>query len=174
MTEQAQDQQDDAQAAAEAADSTGEGTDQQNGAAAAQDGAQAGNGGDPLAEVRREASSYRRKLRAAESERDQLAERLTAARMREIERAASQPAEGFRPLQDARDLWRTDLTVADLLDDDGDVDAAKVRAAVAKLADEHPHWIVQATARGSADGGRGSAGPDEPSSPFGAALKRGR
>lgn len=71
---------------------------------------------------RREAR-YRRQLRAAEAERDQLAERLDAMRRAEVERIAADV------LAKPAGLWAAGTGLGDLLDADGNVDAAAVRAA---------------------------------------------
>lgn len=81
----------------------------------------------------REAAKYRRRLRETETERDTLAERLTAMQRREAERVA------IDVLADPADLFTiggTDL--AELLDEAGDVDPEKVRAAAAAVVATRP------------------------------------
>ncbi|OBC12614.1 hypothetical protein A5784_32825 [Mycobacterium sp. 852013-50091_SCH5140682] len=76
----------------------------------------------------REAAKYRRRLREAEAERDQLAERVTALQRAEVERLAT--ADGLKPAA----LWSS-TELAGLLDDEGVVDAAKVAAAISGARD---------------------------------------
>jgi hypothetical protein len=72
----------------------------------------------------REAAKYRRRLREAEAERDQLAERVEAMQRAEVERLVT--ADSLRPAA----LWASGVELADLVADDGIVDAAKVAAAI--------------------------------------------
>lgn len=81
----------------------------------------------------REAARYRVKLREVEAERDALAGQLDAVRRQVAEGHATGLA---RP----SDLWLAGTVVADLLDDAGAVDPAKVAAAVNTVRSEHPHW----------------------------------
>ncbi|MBB0969759.1 hypothetical protein G6016_12490 [Dietzia aerolata] len=70
-----------------------------------------------------EAARYRRQLRAAESERDALAETVTALRRAAVEdrvKAQKVPTEGF---------WASGVQLEDLLDEAGGIDAQKVTAA---------------------------------------------
>jgi hypothetical protein len=109
---------------------------------------------DPAA-LRKEAASYRRKLRDTETSRDALAERVSVLQRGEAERIAAAAAEGFRPLSDGRDIWRHDgVELGAMLDDDGNVDAAKVREVVLEVAAAHPGWRVHSF--GSADAGKGA------------------
>jgi len=87
-----------------------------------------------VAKLRTEAASYRRKLREAESERDAVRLRLDAIESREVERQAGER------LADAGDIWRAGVTIEDLRDDDGALDAERVRDAVKRVAADHPHW----------------------------------
>lgn len=71
----------------------------------------------------KEAARYRRQLRAAESERDALAEQVTALRRAAVEdrvKAQKVPVEGF---------WASGVTLEELLDEDGNLDDEKVKAA---------------------------------------------
>lgn len=72
----------------------------------------------------REAAKYRRRLREAEIERDQLSDRVESLQRAEVERLAS--ADGLRPAA----LWASGAELADLLGDDGTVNAPKVSAAI--------------------------------------------
>ncbi|MFE5340721.1 hypothetical protein ACFQ80_10885 [Isoptericola sp. NPDC056578] len=72
----------------------------------------------------REAARYRTRLRAAEAERDQLAERVTAMQRAEVERIA-----GERIVSGSA-IWAAGTTLDDVLDDDGQVDPEKVADAV--------------------------------------------
>lgn len=70
-----------------------------------------------------EAAKYRRRLRDTETERDQLATRLDTLQRAEAERIASET------LHKGAGLWANGTELADLLDDDGDVSAEKVKQA---------------------------------------------
>lgn len=83
----------------------------------------------------REAAKYRTKLREAEAQRDTLSGRLEALQRREAERLAA------AHLADGADLWRGDgVELAALLDDDGNLDPAKVAENAAATLESHPHW----------------------------------
>lgn len=83
----------------------------------------------------REAAKYRTKLREAEAQRDTLSGRLEALQRREAERLAA------ARLADGADLWRGDgVELAALLDDDGNLDPAKVSEHAAATLESHPHW----------------------------------
>lgn len=70
-----------------------------------------------------EAARYRRKLRNAESERDGLAQRLEAMQRAEVERLAGQH------LAKGQALWAGGVQLADLLSEDGTINAEAVRDA---------------------------------------------
>lgn len=70
----------------------------------------------------REAAKYRRRLRDAEAERDDMAAQLDAARRSIAEGVAA------RHLAKPASLWLSGATPADVLDDNGGVDAEKVVA----------------------------------------------
>ncbi|MGP4054286.1 hypothetical protein ACTWP6_05595 [Mycobacterium sp. 4D054] len=72
----------------------------------------------------REAAKYRRRLRAAEAERDRLAGQVESLQRAEVERLAA--GADLRPAA----LWASGPDLADLLSDDGTVDASKVSAAI--------------------------------------------
>lgn len=72
----------------------------------------------------REAAKYRRRLRDTEGERDGLREQLDGMRRAEVERIAG--AKINKPAA----LWAGGVQLADLLDDQGNIDAGKVDAAV--------------------------------------------
>jgi hypothetical protein len=94
-----------------------------------------------------EAAKYRRKLRTTEAERDTLAERVAKMQRAEAERIATTRADHPDPrsgprlpsLYDGSDLWRADTQLADLLDDDGDIDESKVRAAIETATEGKDH-----------------------------------
>lgn len=75
-----------------------------------------------------EAAKYRRKLREAEKERDQLAARLEATQRAQAESLIT--ATGVKPAA----VWAA-TNLADVLDDDGAVDPGKVTAAVTAARD---------------------------------------
>ncbi|WP_298442824.1 hypothetical protein [Gordonia sp. (in: high G+C Gram-positive bacteria)] len=79
-------------------------------------------GGEPEPQSKREAR-YRTQLRDAEAQRDQLAERVETMQRTEVERLAADV------IAAPKALWAAGVTLDDLLDDDGMVDAAKVEAA---------------------------------------------
>ena len=88
----------------------------------------------PQADENREAAKYRHRAKAAESERDRLAERLTVFQRAEVERLAG------THLADGQDFWRDGAQLADVLDDGGNVDPAKVTATASALLEAHGHW----------------------------------
>ena len=77
----------------------------------------------------REAARYRTRLRETESERDDLAERVTALQRAEVERVAG------ATVTNPAALWAAEVQLADLLDDAGAVDPDKVRAAAGQAAE---------------------------------------
>ncbi len=87
------------------------------------------------AKLRREAARYRRSLRDTEAERDSLRDRLDVLQRAEVERLAS--ADG---LAVPGDFWLSGANLAELLDDDGNVDHGRVRESVAKILVDRPHW----------------------------------
>lgn len=82
----------------------------------------------------RDVAKYRKRAQAAEKERDQLGERLTRMQRAEAERLAAEH------LKDGTDLWRDGAQLADLLDDDANVDPTKITEATQTLVTAHPHW----------------------------------
>lgn len=82
----------------------------------------------------KEAAKFRKQLRAVEKERDTLATQLEAMRRAETERLASQH------LADGADIWRDGAQLADLLDNDGNLDPARIAEVATNLTGAHPHW----------------------------------
>ncbi|ONM47168.1 hypothetical protein [Nocardia donostiensis] len=82
----------------------------------------------------REAAKYRRQLRDTETERDQLRERVTAYERAEVERLVADH------LADPADLWVAGTELDALRGKGGAVDPEKVKAAVAELLEQRPHW----------------------------------
>lgn len=82
----------------------------------------------------RDVAKYRKRAQAAEKERDHLGERLTRMQRAEAERLAADH------LKDGTDLWRDGAQLADLLDDDGNIDSDKIAAVTQTLVTAHPHW----------------------------------
>lgn len=112
-------------------------------AAAVENGAGAEAG--PIGAIRREAATYRRRLRDVEAERDTLLTQVQGLQRAEAERVATSRADGFRPLVDAADLWRgTSVGLDALVTEEGRIDVARVRDAVAAIGAEHPHWLTPA------------------------------
>lgn len=79
---------------------------------------------------------YRQALRATESERDTLRQRLDARDTADIERMC------LNRLTDPADLWRADVSLDQLRGEDSEIDPALVDEAVAKVVAEHPHWAT--------------------------------
>jgi hypothetical protein len=75
----------------------------------------------------------------------------------EVERIAAEPADGFRPMASAADLWRADgVDIGGLLTEDGDVDPSKVRETVGGVLEKRPHWgVAPPRPGGNVDAGRG-------------------
>lgn len=83
------------------------------------------------------AARYRTELRTAQAERDALAERLSTLQRREVERlAGAKMAEGG-------DIWLSGTELADLLDEDGNVDAERVTEAASGIVASKPHWAAK-------------------------------
>ncbi len=99
----------------------------------------------------REAAKYRRQLRDAEATRDTLAAKVSKYQTAEAERAAAGPGR----LLDPTDLWRV-TELADVLDDDGELDPAKVNTAVDKLLADKPHYGAPQTSLDLDLGARGA------------------
>lgn len=78
---------------------------------------------------------YRQRLRETEAQRDNLLQRVEHMQRNEVQRLTADR------LADPADLWR-DTELADLLDDDGNIDTTKVDGRVRDLLEEHPHWAT--------------------------------
>lgn len=78
----------------------------------------------------REAAKYRRQLRAAESERDGLRLQVEALQRAEIERLAAEQG-----LARPSAIWASQVTLRDLVADDGTVSPDRVQEAVGKAVD---------------------------------------
>lgn len=105
---------------------------------------------DDTGKTAREAAKYRRRLRETEAERDALAERVDALQRAEAERIAA------TVLERGGGLWAAGATVADMLDDDGNVDPGKVK----QHADAAAQQVGLARTRwpDSGQGARGTSG----------------
>lgn len=126
--------------------------------------AKAGEGGnDQVAQLRKEAASYRRKLRAAEVQVEQLDSRLADYDRAEVERQVT----GDGGLQSAADFWLA-VQLDDLRDEQRALDPAKIKAARERVLKEHPHW--REPAPDFSGGARQSEPPSRPS--FGDAVKQ--
>jgi hypothetical protein len=117
-----------------------------------------------VAAIRRQAASYRRQLRGAETERDGLREQLDTRDRADVERLAG------ATMADGRDLWVAGVELAALRDDDGTLSVELVEQAVADVLEQRPHWRKARTP--SFDGGARTPVPALGPS-FGEALKRG-
>lgn len=101
---------------------------------------------DPLTAARREAASYRRRLRETETERDEAHQRAQAAQRGEAERLAQgadltgRDAHNARVMARGSDLWAAGVNLDELVGDDGRVDPAAVTAATRQVLTDHPHW----------------------------------
>lgn len=110
-----------------------------------------------IAKVRKEAASYRRKLREAEAERDALRTRAEALERKEVER---QVTDGVQALADGSDLWAAGIALDDLRAEGGSLDPEKVTAAKEQVLEARPHWRRPI---GSFDeGARQSVSPSRP------------
>jgi len=78
----------------------------------------------------REAARYRRQLRAAESERDALAEQVTALRRAAVE----DRVKSHRITPDG--FWASGVELETLLDDDGQLDDEKIKTAAEAAAEK--------------------------------------
>jgi hypothetical protein len=115
--------------------------------------AEEGRSNDPLAKVRREAASYRVKLREAEGDRDRLAGVVEGMQRQEAERFA---ASGPVALASGSDLWTGGVSVEELRAEDGSLDPAKLSAARDRVLAERPHWGSRAD---DYDGGARQSAP---------------
>lgn len=97
------------------------------------DPANPANPAPPNDDPNSEAAKYRRKLREAEAERDQLLERVDAQDRAAIEGMAASK------LHNPADLWLV-TNPNDLRNEAGEIDADKVTAALAGAVADRPHW----------------------------------
>lgn len=116
---------------------------------------------DYVRDLRSEAAGYRRELREAQAERDQLRERVERQDRESVERLVSDR------LRSPEDFWLA-VSVDDLRGEDGAIDREKLDAALEQVASDKPHWIKAAYTDFDA-GVRGRAVTAAPS--FGQALK---
>jgi hypothetical protein len=108
---------------------------------------------------------YRARLRDAEAENDRLNSLVESMLNDEVARLAAPR------LADAADLFRDGLTVADLCDQTGRVDPARVERAADALLSEHPHWRAPvAPYRGPLRSGSTSVPFDGPGKSFASAF----
>ena len=127
----------------------------------AQEHAQEPQNATETTKLRREAAGYRVRARDAETERDGLRVRLDRHDRVQVEQIAAEH------LAAPGDLFLT-VEMNDLRDDAGEVDPAKVTAAIDQAVQERPHW--RRAARVDFDAGvRSAPQPQRPS--FGQTLK---
>ena len=88
--------------------------------------------GEPLGRAAK--VGLRAAKRALQKENSELRERLDRTNRRDAERAAADL------LKDGSDLWAHGVKVADLLDDNGVIDPARVEQAARDAIAAHPHW----------------------------------
>jgi hypothetical protein len=120
----------------------------------------------------REAQRYRLKLREVEAERDALRARVEGIHRAQAEALAT--SEGGTPLHKGADLWLDGASLADVLDDAGEVDPAKVTTVREALLTERP-YLRRGRFTGSADQGpRGTTGTPRPEPRMGAIFAQGR
>jgi|SoiMethySBSTD1v2_1073268.scaffolds.fasta_scaffold1372322_2 hypothetical protein len=125
-----------------------------------------GPGDDGKGKGNSEAARYRTERNAERDRADALAERVTGYQRAQVERLAGDK------LADATDLWSS-ADLADLLDgESGEVDDAKVTAAVEQLVQAKPHYAKQAR-RPRPDPSQGGGGGGAVSEPrMGAIFSR--
>ena len=122
-----------------------------------------GRTADPATRAaRREAASYRTRLRETEAERDTLRARIDRADRADAERIAAES------MTDPADLWLT-AQLDGMRGEDGELDAERVSAEVARVLRDRPHWR-KGHGVNFAGGARGPAPTD--GGGFGAAIKR--
>lgn len=85
----------------------------------------------------KEAAKYRARLRDAEAKRDELTERLATLQRGQAETLAREY------LADPSDLWRDGIELTALLDDDGNLDPARVAEVAQETVAAHRHWAAQ-------------------------------
>lgn len=90
------------------------------------------SGGEPLGAAGKR--GLRQRAQKAEAERDELRTRVDRFARRDAERLAAEL------LTDGGDLWSHGVKLDDVLNDDGDIDAEKVRTVARDVAAQHPHW----------------------------------
>ena len=83
-----------------------------------------------------EAAKYRHKLRDTEKQLAAMTERVQAMQRSEVERLATSK------LTDPGDIWRDGAQLADVLDDDGNIDSGKVDGLIDNLVKSHAHWAA--------------------------------
>lgn len=108
---------------------------------------------DPPESGNSEAAKYRRRLRDTEAVRDAHAARIEAFQRRDVSRIAG---ETLAQPSDLFDVGRREL--ADLLDDDGEVDEEKVNLASAALLESRPGLAKAKDQVWPADMGQGNRG----------------
>lgn len=156
-------------ATAEEQDEEQPSTDAEQAEAEHEEGAPEDRAGDPLAKVRREAASYRVKLREAEGERDRLAGVVESMQRAEAERLVADAPMPGSGLAEGADLWRGGVELAELLDDGGNLDHEKLNAARDRVVAEHPHWRGHTA---SWDGGVRGTAPADPADALSERLRR--
>lgn len=92
-------------------------------------------GDSRLSKARREAKNLRDRLKASETALTAAQERLDASARVDVERAAREAG-----LEDGGDIWRAGVTLADLRDDDGHLDASLLAEKLDAVLTQHPHW----------------------------------
>ena len=113
--------------------------------------AKANEGAGP--KLHQEAARYRHRAKEAEANRDALAQRVEQLQSREVERLASKHLSAPADL-----LTLGGVTVADLLNDDGDVDPDKVSAVAAEVLGSRPGLKPNAPAFDPTQGSGGNPG----------------
>lgn len=109
-----------------------------------------------------EAARYRKQLRAAEAERDTARETLNRLQTAEAERLAATTDQGPR-LHAGDELWQQGATIADVLGDDGSVNAEAVRALIETVTTDRPHLRADlGPQRPRADHGQGKGNTGKP------------
>lgn len=107
-------------------------TDPADGAQAPETDSQTADTGQDRQE--RKDAARREALRAAESRVAALEARLEAIHRRDAERAVA------AVLADPRDLWTAGVKLDELMTEDGELDAGKIKAAAERVVADRPHW----------------------------------
>ena len=124
---------------------------------------------DTASPASREAAKWRRKFREAEATIEKMTERLAVVQRGDAERIAA------AHLADGADIWRDGADLDSVLDENGDVDPAKVAELAAATIAKHPHWKTRPLPPVIKRGGlnSGASSPSDRLQPSWASVLRG-